>query len=119
MASGSLGPGILSTQETQRHPYVQAILQYELERLAQAKEGYRNQTLNIAAFALGQLVAANLMPRTEVEGLLTQAARSLGLEEQEIQKTIHSGLEAGIRNPRRWWPDLSQRPGQTIVKKKT
>lgn len=117
-ASEPSGVGILSTQDVQSHPYVQAILRYELEHLAQAREGQRNQRLNTAAFALGQLVAANLTPRTEVEGLLQQAARSLGLEEREIQKTIHSGLEAGIRNPRKQWPDLSQRPGQTIVKKR-
>lgn len=109
---------ILSTQAGQTHPYVQAILRKELERLAQAREGQRNQTLNTAAFALGQLVVANLVSRTEVEGLLQQAAQSLGLGEREIQKTVHSGLEAGIRNPRKRWPDLSQRPGQKIVRKR-
>lgn len=88
------------------HVYAEKALQNELDRLAQAKEGSRNATLNTAAFSLGQLVGAGLLSRSEVETVLTQAAKSIGLGETETYKTLQSGLEAGINTPRRQLPDL-------------
>jgi hypothetical protein len=101
-------PGINGLSEVgSRHPYVQKALTEELDRLVRTQEGNRNNTLNEAAFNLGQFVAAGLLPRSEVEALLEGAARSIGLGEMETQRTIESGLEAGISQPRRSWPDLS------------
>jgi hypothetical protein len=82
-----------------QHPYVTAALNSELDRLAQACEGNRNNTLNQSAFSLGQFVGAGLLDRTEVEGLLYQAALTLGLGQAETEATIRSGLEAGINTP--------------------
>ncbi|MCB0171537.1 MAG: bifunctional DNA primase/polymerase [Anaerolineae bacterium] len=89
-----------------QHPYVQTALHLELDQLAEAREGARNTRLNEAAFNLGQFVGVGLLPRNEVEQLLTQAAMTIGLGEIETRKTIQSGLEAGIRTPRQNWPDV-------------
>jgi hypothetical protein len=66
----------------------------------------RNHALNTAAFRLGQLVGAGLLTREEAEATLTAAAVEAGLGQDprqvgEIPRTIASGLNAGIRNPRR------------------
>jgi hypothetical protein len=90
--------------EEDRHPYVEKALYYELDKLTQAKEGNRNNTLNEAAFNLGQFIEAGLLRRGEVEALLHNAAIAIGLGEVETQQTIESGIEAGMRNPR-IWPD--------------
>jgi hypothetical protein len=87
------------------HPYVAAALHGELDRLSQAKIGSRNDTLNSVAFNLGQFVEAGLLHRAEVEWLLHNAARAISLGELETRRTIRSGIEAGIRNPRSTWPD--------------
>jgi hypothetical protein len=89
-----------------RHPYAAAALHNELDKLAGARESTRNNTLNEAAFNLGQFVEAGLLPRDEVEMLLENAALAIGLGEAETQRTIKSGIEAGMHNPRRVWPDL-------------
>jgi hypothetical protein len=87
-----------------RHPYVAKALHDEMDRLTQATEGIRNNRLNETAFNLGQFIQAGLLPRVEVEASLFKAAIAIGLGELEIRRTIKSGIEAGIRNPR-VWPD--------------
>jgi hypothetical protein len=76
-------------------------LEAECGRLALAPEGQRNHTLNAAAFALGQLVAASVLDVTEVVDALLTAARRCGLSEMEARRTIASGLRSGARSPRR------------------
>jgi hypothetical protein len=56
--------------------------------------------LNRAAFRLGQLLATGILDRATVELALTGAALAAGLEEREVERTIHSGLEAGLAHPR-------------------
>jgi predicted P-loop ATPase len=67
-----------------------------------ANRGERNNTLNCAAFSLGQLVGSGLLDRTRVEQTLRAAASGLAAEdgEQSVEATIRSGLEAGIAQPR-------------------
>jgi hypothetical protein len=62
--------------------------------------GARNDTLNRAAFALGQLVGGGLLDRRQVERELTVAGRRAGLGPVEVARTIRSGLTAGERQPR-------------------
>jgi hypothetical protein len=90
-----------------QHPYVRKALQDELNALAQAPVGNRNNTLNQVAFNLGQFIQAGLLTRGNVELLLTQTAQAIGLGDGEIVKTLTSGLEAGMAHPRQTWPDLS------------
>ena len=95
-------------ERLERLPEVDRLCPAKLATLAQAREGQRNDKLNNAAFSLGQFVGAGLLTRPEVEAMLTNTAQALGLGEMEIQKTIKSGLEAGLANPRRSWPELNQ-----------
>jgi Bifunctional DNA primase/polymerase, N-terminal len=86
--------------------YGRAALQRETRRVAQAPRGQRNDTLNRAAFALGQLTAAGLLPAALVRAELFDAARRAGLDRDPgcgprgIDRTIRSGLTAGARKPR-------------------
>jgi Bifunctional DNA primase/polymerase, N-terminal/Protein of unknown function (DUF3987) len=80
-------------------PYARAALEGEVERVLGAVEGSRNDTLNTAAFALGQLVAAGALPESATEAL-RDAALAVGLGERETDQTLRSGLEAGKRQPR-------------------
>jgi putative DNA primase/helicase len=80
--------------------YARMALRLELNAMYQAAEGERNDTLNKAAFSLGQFVGAGLLVRSEVENQLDQAAREIGLAAGEIGATIRSGVESGMLEPR-------------------
>ena len=77
-----------------------AALHGEALRVAGTREGTRNDTLNRAAFALGQLVASGLLPELSVITALADAAAHAGLPERETRRTIRSGMTAGSRRPR-------------------
>lgn len=80
--------------------YALAALTGELENVLAATPGQRNDTLNRAAFALGQLVGAQLLDETIVRDELVSAAGRVGLPRAEAERTIASGLAAGTRHPR-------------------
>src|SRR5690606_31180538 len=80
--------------------YAAAALDQEADAVRTAPQGTRNDTLNKAAFSLGQLVAGGELDEATVVTVLTDAARSAGLTEKEIGKTINSGLSKGKLNPR-------------------
>jgi hypothetical protein len=86
------------TDRTRR--YALAALQAEHDNVAAASEGTRNDTLNRAAFALGRLVGAGALDRREVEDALRAAAEACGLGAAEAERTIDSGLGAGMQGPR-------------------
>ena len=68
--------------------------------MASVVDGTRHDTLNKAAFNLGQLVGSGLLPELAVVTSLTDAARQSGLPERDIHRIIRSGLTAGTRHPR-------------------
>lgn len=80
--------------------YAIAALRYETQMVAAARPGTRNDTLNRAAFSLGQLAAAGLLPPLAVASTLASAAQEAGLSAEEARRTIRSGLAAGARCPR-------------------
>ena len=80
--------------------YGQTALESEIGRLLTAPEGERNDSLNKAAFAMGQLIAADVLREEIVVERLTLAAERIGLEPEEIELTHRSGLEAGQLEPR-------------------
>jgi hypothetical protein len=86
--------------------YATAAMHDELARLAEAVEGTRNAALNRAAFSLGQLVATGLLDHDKVVSELERVAADIGLGQREIQRTVASGLAAGLSQPRAI-PDLS------------
>jgi len=56
--------------------------------------------LNIAAFAIGRLVAGGEVDHGEAVDALTAAADTSGLGSREIQATLRSGLTGGMKDPR-------------------
>jgi hypothetical protein len=91
----------LAVSDDRAGRYLQAAIDAELRRVTSAPGGERNTSLFHAATALGQLVAGGSVGQTEIEGLLTQAAHSVGQKPAETAKTIASGLRAGARRPRK------------------
>jgi len=81
--------------------YANAALKKECDRVKMAVEGTRNSTLNTAAFSLFQLVAGGELPEAIVTEKLTEAARTCGLDDDEIARTIASGKKGGERVPRK------------------
>lgn len=88
------------TADGKYHAYAQKAVANELAILAGTPEKSRNDQLNKSAFALGQLVAAGILDRGPVEAALADVAASIGLTATEIQATIGSGIESGMREPR-------------------
>jgi hypothetical protein len=80
--------------------YATAALRQERERVAAAQPGARNSALNRAAFNLGQLVAAGSLDDRTVTAELATAAERCALPPIETERTIASGLHAGMRHPR-------------------
>lgn len=78
----------------------QRILEREARSVACAVDGTINNTLNKAAYNLGQLVGDGLLGRTEVENILFDTAVQRGETESRARRTIRSGLDAGTANPR-------------------
>lgn len=91
--------------------YVRAAVEGELGRVLSAPAGCRNETLNKAAFALGQFVGAEALDRGDAEARLLRAARAAGLDDNEAVKTINSGLNAGEQHPREAPQEKRAAPG--------
>lgn len=82
------------------HPYVRSVWENTQGELQSAMKGTRNHALNTAAIKMGHWVGSNSIDRDRVEQELTAIARNLGLDDREIQQTLKSGIEAGMREPR-------------------
>ena len=82
-------------------PYGLKALEEETGKVRSAPEGQRNDTLNRAAFAMGQLVAGGELSQSLVESVLMDAGLATGLDEREVSKTLKSGLEKGMQEPRK------------------
>lgn len=94
--------------------YAAKALTSECENVAVAAVGTRNHTLNVAAFSVGQLVAAGHLERDAAWSALTDAARTAGLADTEIEATLTSGLNAGQEQPR-VVPELPPLPEPTVL----
>lgn len=85
-------------------PYGVAAMDREVDDLARASRGSRNDALNRAAFRLGQLIATGQVAQDEVESSLLNAAHANGLTADDgdhaVRKTIASGMNAGMKSPR-------------------
>ena len=80
--------------------YGAAALNRILAGLAKATPGTRNDTLNQAAFSIGQLAAGGQVDPLAAAGELHAVALNIGLAEKEAVATIRSGLTAGAKQPR-------------------
>ena len=92
--------------ERAERAYGLAALGDEARKVREAPQGIRNSTLNVAAFAVGTLIPHYGLSREEAEAALTAAALAAGLEREEIAKTLKSGLDSGMKNPRSPLPVL-------------
>lgn len=86
---------------TRLSKYAYKALEAELTAVLNAATGTRNDRLNVAAFNLGQLIGAGLLPEQEVRDALFDAGTAAGLTDVETIKTIESGITKGMANPRR------------------
>jgi hypothetical protein len=85
--------------------YVQAALRGEVERVAGAKSGDRNNVLNRAAFCIGTLHHLGHTNAEEVAEALFKAAQRSRLDQDDggpegVRRTIKSGFESGCACPR-------------------
>ncbi len=104
-ASSSAAP--MTTARAGRHSsgvktaaYGRRALESEVGKVMLAPEGQRNETLNRAAFALGQLIAGGVLDVDDAADALLLAAQRIGLPPTEAERTIASGLESGAAQPR-------------------
>jgi hypothetical protein len=86
--------------------YAQAALRREAAMVRAAPSGSCNDTLNRAAFNLGQLVAAGLLDADQVRAVLLAAALQAPTtghvdRQRKAKATIASGLRGGAAKPRR------------------
>jgi hypothetical protein len=88
--------------ESRATAWALAALRAESIAVEHAPAGARNATLNRAAFKLGQIVAGGQLSRAKVEQELIAAAAALIRDdgEKQVENTIRSGLEAGLKQPR-------------------
>lgn len=100
--------------------FVLSALDAETRAVAEAGKGTRNDTLNRAALALGQLVGAGVLSEAAATSALEDAAAQSGLAKEDgrrsVRATIRSGMTAGKAQPR----DLSgvgQRIGRSAARR--
>jgi hypothetical protein len=80
--------------------YGQRALESEVGRLLLVPVRARNDQLNRSAFALGQMVASDILTFDEVVSALLVAAERIGLTRREAEATIASGLLSAADHPR-------------------
>ena len=99
---GIVAPILTRAVTSARDAYATKALDEECQAVALAADGEQNETLNTAAFNLGQLVGAGVLDRPEVERRLLEAAAGYVQKDGEAQAraTIQSGLNAGQNQPR-------------------
>ncbi len=95
-------PDLTLTVTSARDAYATKALDDECQAVALAPDGEQNDTLNTAAFNLGQLVSAGALNLSEVERRLLDAAAGYVRKDGEAKAraTIQSGLNAGQNQPR-------------------
>lgn len=91
--------------------YTEKALKAECDEIVNAPDGDQNNTINAAAFNIGQLVGAQALSEAEARQALLGAARAGNHPEGRARASIESGLSAGMADPRSPWPPVSsQRP---------
>jgi hypothetical protein len=81
-------------------PYAATALAREVDTIQRAPEGTRNDTLNRAAFNIGQLIAGGQIHHDDARDALISAAIEAGLTGRETARTIDSGFREGQKHPR-------------------
>jgi hypothetical protein len=90
----------VTTTKDLESAYVASAFEGELKAVESAPAGERNNTLNVAALKVGQLVGGGFIPESEAAAKLTEAGLRAGLGDAEVKATVRSGMEAGKKQPR-------------------
>jgi hypothetical protein len=94
----------LITSSPRTRKWAKNALEKECAAVAQARPGERNNTLNTAAFNLGQIIGGGGLDEDAVRDALFAAAEACKLVEDDgtdkARATIDSGIGAGIKQPR-------------------
>lgn len=93
-------PALPGAGDPQAARYAGAALEREAQTVAGTGEGTRNDTLNKAAFRVGQLVGLGWLDQPTATGALVDAGIASGLPYAESERTVISGMDAGMRAPR-------------------
>lgn len=80
--------------------YAETALKDELDILSGTSPGNRNNQLFKSAASLAGLVAGGLLIENDVRQALEQTALSIGLKPTELNATLKSGFDAGLKTPR-------------------
>lgn len=72
----------------------------EVQRVLDAVEGTRNDTLTRGAFRMGQLVAGGALTRQDAIEAMGAAGYAAGLGAAESNRTVTRGVDAGAQHPR-------------------
>ncbi len=80
--------------------YALAALEDECTRVRSAAPGCWNDTLNKAAYALGQFIPCGHLTEAQVRAALANASATRGHAGAEVEATIESGLKSGMQHPR-------------------
>jgi len=68
-------------------------------KIAQALEGYRNDSLNAQAFVIARAVAGGSVAPQDAISAIHAAATESGLTDQEVDATMRSAYDAGLTQP--------------------
>lgn len=104
-APGSAPVNLQSDQQAYASRYCLAALQTAVQRMRNAGSGKRNDTLNMEAFGLAQLVHTGGISEYVIRSALADAAAAVGLDNKEIQATMGSAIEKGLQKPRQLPPE--------------
>ena len=109
----------ITTNDRRRTAYVRAAVTGELAKVRHAQPGSRNENLYIAAASLGQFARQGLLETGWIADALRGAALQANAAGEanspgEIEATIRSGLNKGLREPRRT-RTTTTRPGRTAA----
>jgi len=78
---------------------VDSILESACDNIRNAGEGEANNTINIEAYRVGQLLPSNSITYEEAFNALFKAAKDRGKPDYEAKATINSGLNGGTKTP--------------------
>lgn len=77
----------------------ESVILEALQAIREAPPGESNNTLNLQAFKVGQLVTSGSITKEYAEQILLRAALERGKPEREAKATIASGLNGGNNKP--------------------
>ena len=102
------------SEEHRFEKYAKSALESECDEVSRTPEGSRNDRLNRASFSMGQLIGAGILDERDAVRSLTRAGQTAGLDSEEIERTIQSGIDGGKAAPRKL-PDDAQPIMPTVV----